>query len=334
MKPLVFDKATLKALSHCLLNVARTARQAEPEHLLRKSLLELQCLVPFRSAWWGECSDGLNGIHNRNWMHGRINLSASFAEEWNQLAPSDAFAAECVRDLGSVVRISGYADPVHEITLFTQRYDLFHSMAITLRLPGSGLLFFVALYRGKYATKFDDNESVLFTEFFSHLLHHWEICVQDVKNVFDSAATGSFERFALANACGDLVYVGKQLGAAIHEAHPQWVGSRLPLEIQVALQKVPRVISMGQCGVTLQPYGALIALVMDNGPRKAALPPRERTVAILYSQGQSYKVIAKQLNLSPSTVRTYLRNAYLQLGVRNKIELGIAMHCSAAYGYP
>jgi DNA-binding CsgD family transcriptional regulator len=46
---------------------------------------------------------------------------------------------------------------------------------------------------------------------------------------------------------------------------------------------------------------------------------------MLYAQGHSYKEIARLLGLSPATVRTYLRSVYIQLGVRNKIELGGAL---------
>lgn len=331
LKPLAFDFATLQSLSACLLAMARAARQANPERLLHESLLALRASVPFRSAWWGECSDGQADAPRRNWLHGRINLSESFAQEWNRLAATDAFAAASMRNCGMVVRFSGHEDPVPEVSAFSRRHDLFHAMALTMALPDSGLMFFVALYRGEESRAFDDNEGALFTEFATHLMHHWQACVQDV---LGSASTKSFEGFALTDACGDLLYVGKRIGAAIHEAHPDWAGSRLPVDMLAALRQVPSAISIGGCGMTLQPCGALVALALDDGNRQAVLPPRERTVAILYSQGQSYKVIAKQLNLSPATVRTYLRNAYLQLGVRNKIELGAALHATSAHGYP
>lgn len=331
LTPLTFDLVTLQALSACLLAVARAARQPHPERLPREALLALRASVPFRSAWWGECSDGQADTPRRNWLHGRINLSESFAQEWNQLAASDAFAAASMRNCGAIVLNSGHEASVPEVSAFSQRHDLFHRMALTMDLPGSGLMFFVALYRSEESRAFDDNEGALFAEFAAHLVHHWQACVQDF---LGSASIKSFEGFALTDACGDLLYVGKRLGAAIHQAHPGWGGSRLPVDMLAALRQVPSAISVGGCGLTLQPCGALVALALDDGSRQAVLPPRERTVAILYSQGHSNKVIAKQLNLSPATVRTYLRNAYLQLGVCNKIELGAALNASSAHGYP
>ena len=179
LKPLAFDFATLQALSACLLAVARARQQADPERLLSDALLALRALVPFRSAWWGQCSDGQGGAIPRNWLHGRINLSASFAQEWNQLAARDAFAAASMSNCGTVVRFSGHDDPVPEVTAFSQRHDLFHVMALTMELPGSGLMFFISMYRSEASRAFDDNEGALFAEFATHLVHHWQACVQD-----------------------------------------------------------------------------------------------------------------------------------------------------------
>jgi DNA-binding CsgD family transcriptional regulator len=50
------------------------------------------------------------------------------------------------------------------------------------------------------------------------------------------------------------------------------------------------------------------------------------SAATLYAHGRSYKEIASSLGLSPATVRTYLRSAYTQLGVKNKVELIAALH--------
>ncbi len=326
-KPVAFDLATLRTFSACLLAMADVAREVGPERLLHEALQSLRLIVPFRSAWWGECSDEQADASPRNWVHGHINLSASFGQEWNRLAKNDEFAHESMRKLGVVVRVSGHETPWPEVSAFSQRHDLYHVMAMTVELPGSGLMFFVALYRGETAPAFDDSESALFAEFFVHLLHHWRLRVQDL---LGRVAAQSSDGFGLADSHGDLFYLGNRLGAAIHKAYPGWAGSRLPVELVLALRQVPAAISLGGRGLTLQPSGALVALSLDGARRQALLAPRERSAAMLYSRGHSYKVIARLLDLSPATVRTYLRNAYLQLGVRNKIELGTALQASSS----
>ena len=71
------------------------------------------------------------------------------------------------------------------------------------------------------------------------------------------------------------------------------------------------------------PQGTVLLLSGPSGCGKSTLrlSPREQRVAFLFASGLTYKQISKQLALSPATVRTYLRNAYIRLGVSNKTQL-------------
>jgi DNA-binding NarL/FixJ family response regulator len=46
--------------------------------------------------------------------------------------------------------------------------------------------------------------------------------------------------------------------------------------------------------------------VAEKGPKPEHLSSRERQIAEAYSTGQSYREIAGQLFIAPSTVRTHL----------------------------
>ncbi|MCP5083326.1 MAG: GAF domain-containing protein [Alphaproteobacteria bacterium] len=59
----------------------------------------------------------------------------------------------------------------------------------------------------------------------------------------------------------------------------------------------------------------------EQGQATEALSKREQEVADAYAAGQSYKEIARELGLSPTTVRSHLRTVYSKLGVTSKIEL-------------
>jgi DNA-binding CsgD family transcriptional regulator len=317
-----FDLATLRNFSQCLMSMTSAPREVNPERLLRHALQSLRLIVPFRAAWWGECSDSMTNLPPRNWMHGHINLSASFSQEWNHLAERDEFARDSMRQLDTVLRCSGLDDTWPDVSAFSTQHDLGHIMALTTELPGSGLLFFVSLYRSESAPPFSDSESALFAEFVAHLKHHWRVRVREF---LKHTTLPSSDGFGLADSCGDLFYLDKPLGEAIHQTYPDWVGSRLPRELVTAMRQIPGTVSLAGRGLTLQSCGELVVLSLDGASRRDVLTPRERSVAMLYSRGHSYKEIARLLTLSPATVRTYLRNAYLQLGVRNKVELGIAL---------
>ncbi|MEL7469867.1 MAG: GAF domain-containing protein [Pseudomonadota bacterium] len=59
----------------------------------------------------------------------------------------------------------------------------------------------------------------------------------------------------------------------------------------------------------------------DGGLATDLLSKREREVATAYASGASNKEIARDLGLSPTTVRSHLRTVYSKLGVTSKIEL-------------
>lgn len=59
------------------------------------------------------------------------------------------------------------------------------------------------------------------------------------------------------------------------------------------------------------------------------LSRREREVAAAYATGASYKEIARDLGISPQTVRTYLGIIYRKLGVSTKVALAQALAIEA-----
>lgn len=315
----VTSMATLAAFNRCVLQLGRLARDRGASRFIADGLHAFSQLVPFASAWWGEMSASGFQVPPKNWMHGRINLPESFAAEWHMGAGTDSFSHATLSQPGEVVRESGYDGLDEVVGAFAQRHDLYHAMCITFELPESGLMFFVCVYRGQLGPVFDDAHSLLFSAFCDHLLQLWRFQVQDMIR-FDTG-NGATD-FAIARMDGSLLYVGATLCAAIQRELPQWSGSMLPSQVTTQLPNAPCVIRLGRCALTLSPNAGHVILSLETQPRGAMLAPRERTAAMLFAAGHSYKEIAKMLALSPATVRTYLRNCYLQLGVKSKVELG------------
>lgn len=265
-------RQTLEDFSRGLLALDRLlALGASPSKLMREGLALLRTLVPFDAAWWGECSGGIDGMAPNNWLSGHINLSADFAREWNRICASDRFANESMQRLGTVVSSVGYADPEPSVEAFARRHDLYHVMAITRALPGSGLLQFVSLYRYRASPDFEPAHRVLFEHF------------------------------------------------------PHWNGTQLPDGLALAVRQPSAALKLGGRRLDTRRCGDLVLLSLAPQRRRALLPPREMSVALLYADGQSHKEIARETGLAPATVRTYLREAYLRLGVSDKVALSRAL---------
>jgi DNA-binding CsgD family transcriptional regulator/GAF domain-containing protein len=65
----------------------------------------------------------------------------------------------------------------------------------------------------------------------------------------------------------------------------------------------------------------------DAGAKE--LSSREREVASAYVNGESYKEIARTLDIAPATVRTHLRTVFRKFGVTSRTELAQAMGARA-----
>jgi DNA-binding CsgD family transcriptional regulator len=65
----------------------------------------------------------------------------------------------------------------------------------------------------------------------------------------------------------------------------------------------------------------LIVADPSGAPDWARLTPREREVAELIAKGLSNKEAARELTVSPATVRDHLSNIYRKTGLRNRVEL-------------
>lgn len=317
---------TLQAFNRCVLQLASLAREEGGSHFIADGLQAFRQLVPFASAWWGEMSGGATSSAPQNWMHGRIDLGESFALDWSQVAGLDSFALDTLATHGRVMRDSEFTDPVEAVNDFARRYDLYHLMSISFELPESGLIFFVCLYRGQHEAAFSASEEGLFAAYCEHLLQLWRFQVQDMIRV--DTGNGASD-FGVARMDGSLLYVGARLCEAIEREVPGWNGSVLPAEVIAQLSKVPCVMRLGRCALTLSPNADHVILSLEASSPGVVLAPRERTAAMLFAAGHSYKEIARILSLSPATVRTYLRNCYSQLGVKSKVELGSVLRSPA-----
>ncbi len=59
---------------------------------------------------------------------------------------------------------------------------------------------------------------------------------------------------------------------------------------------------------------------MRNPNERSALSEREKEIFQLLTYGKLNKEIAHELNISTDTVKKHLKNIYLKLGVRNRVE--------------
>jgi DNA-binding NarL/FixJ family response regulator len=317
-----FGRPVLEAFSAQLLALDRLGMAPSPSRLMSEGLAGLRSLVPFDACWWGECSGGIDGLAPRNWLSGCIGLSAEFAREWNRIGASDCFARESMDRLDTVVWRSGCVDSVPAVEAFARRHDLCHVIAITRALPGSGLLQFISLYRHSASRPFEPVHHLLLEQFSAHLMQRWSARVAALVGA-SGPSTGDLH--ALVDRSGEFVYLGARFARLLHERFPLWEGPQLPPDLWETLHRVPGVCKLGKRRLVTQVCGELQLISLAPCRHATLLPPRQMCVALLYADGHSYKEIARETGLTPASVRTYLQEIYLRLGVSDKVALSRAL---------
>lgn len=84
------------------------------------------------------------------------------------------------------------------------------------------------------------------------------------------------------------------------------------LEILIDEQKGKFIISEDSISEIIQYYN-----LSDNNSELIGITPAEKNILTLLVNGQSYKLIAYNLNISIETVKTHIRNIYRKLEVNN-----------------
>lgn len=322
-----FDHRHLAFYNQLILRILSPAAPLDPDLWLRAAISELQQLIPFDSAWWGQVRPAEDGQLAKNCMHGSLGLRPDFAQDWNRLAQCDDFARRSMTQLGSAVVHNSTpedeADIDPAVLAFCRKHGIHHCLAITLSFQQSGLQFFVCVYRQAERSGFNSAEGFWLEQFGPHLLHGW---IQVLQRLYAThSVSKSWREQALASTSGRLVYIGSQLSRLLDSDYQDWQGGVLPKALVPMTRPSAAHATLGsRAQVLSRPCGRFTRIsIFDK--TESALSPREIKAAWCYAQGQSYKEAARTLGVTPATLRTYLQTAYRHLGVKNKVELLAAL---------
>lgn len=111
---------------------------------------------------------------------------------------------------------------------------------------------------------------------------------------------------------------------------PGWQGPTLPQGMLDALTRGKERFVGNRLVAHFVPAQGLVMVTIYERSRFDDLAPREMSVAQAYARGRSYKEIAKDLQISPTTVRFHLRTIYEKLQIGSKAELASQLASTAA----
>ena len=317
----------LACFSALVLAWQRLAVEAPPEGFRGAALALLEPQVALASAWWGIANPLAGQVSvMQGYLH---HLPPAFIEDWWGIADVDALARRCAEQPGVTVLDDGEGPANPAETAFDARYDLHSALSTLLPDESTGLYNFVSLFRGEAQPVFSEGERQLVELLVPHLVQaeqtHWRLAL---RRQFSAAG----EHQAQVDEAGYLQNASPDFCHLLLREFPAWPGGPLPSPLQPLWQAGQGQWQGQWIEVGIEPLaagadGSRITLRSRIGH---GLTRREETIARAYATGDSYKEIARQLGLSPATVRGYLRDCYLKLGVSNKAALGGVFQRGAA----
>jgi len=182
----------------------------------------------------------------------------------------------------------------------------------------------LSLYRPARDEAFTRRDMAIVDALMPHLVEalgiNREISVARGCNIEAKASRG--HAFALIDRNGVFLHCGQRFVELLRLEWPDWYELNVPCSLLSAVQRSQSAeIAEGRVRIFARPFGDAILLSGRKAAPLERLSPQELVIAREFGVGKSYKVIARDLQLAPATVRNVLQRTYRKLDIDNKAAL-------------
>lgn len=309
-----------------LLELYRLARTVPLPDFQRQALDAISARFDFDSAWWGMASfpDG-----QELEVHASLpyRLPASYPSLWDAIKQEDTIAQAVMAAPGTTVNFGRkqlYASP--GLASLMARFGIVHCLCTVTLLPELNLMCFTSLYRLEGKPAFSENErrymQLLMPHLTAALTSNWMLHLERARAFRAKHGPGSMVGTALAvvDRRGMLYVADQGLSELMRREWPNWSGPLLPEVLMDHLRA--RTPFRGQrLAARFHAVADLWMVDLRASTGTQRLSPREAEIARRFSEGASYKEVAKALDIAPATARHHLREIYRKLEVSDKAEL-------------
>lgn len=310
----------LQAFSTLTLDLQRLAQHQEIEHFQHLALARLSQLLAFDSAWWGRSAviEGLPQEHSSCLYH----LPPGYLVDWQSIRHLDVTVGRVHATPGQAV-IVDMRDPDNGSALnwLGQRHGLGELLCVIHIDPQTHLSDHLTLYRKPGAPRFSADDCVLLNNLMLHLVA--AVSANQIRTLVAMRETLTSPRSLALAVCdprGVLQCAERGFIDLLLSEWPRWNGPTLPVPLD----------ERGHEGKHIQIQASAVGdqwlLAARINRTLPQLSPRENDVAQGFGEGKTYKEVARDLGLSPNTVRHHLRAIYTKLGVKDKARIAHLVH--------
>ncbi len=277
----------------------------------------LQQVIPFDGAVWG------TGHVSTQTFHTQTNIEVPeeiFDQLKKHLAINPIFEKLLLNEGGAVDMRDVLSDKeFYSSELYLQCFKPFSIERILSSIhidERSGIFTLLSLYRFHRAECFTVKEKQIQNRLLYHLLSavsHRQLLALNEKSTTEYQPTKS----AICDGKGIYHCVDPSFLDIIDSYISQPTKQKFPFTIN----NNQRIFTEGNLQFEQQKLGDLYRLTVRVKNQLDQLSEREKQVVKGVCQGRTFKQIAQELTLSPSTVSNHLYRIYLKLGIHNRSEL-------------
>jgi len=311
----VNDNDRLALFSELVFDLYQMARKVPYDQFQQAVLDELSSVVNFQSAWWGRSDVSMS---RPRYLHSAFlyQLPDEYLDDWALIQNDDTTIERAFDQPRKAVSLDLTNDPSisQELVSLGAKFG-FNQIACVMQFEEvMSNTRHLSLYR--QGEVFGADELQLIENLMPHLIAALEM--NQIRNTY-MTVLGADNTLPVAMAVtspdGLLQTAEPSFIAALRKEWPSWHGPRLPFSILTACHRGMTL------NIDIKKTEEHCLLLVRPSDVIESLSERELHVARLFSFGSTYKDIASQMELSPHTVRYYLRNIYAKLNVNRKADL-------------
>lgn len=310
----------LGALSGLTLTLHRGADAPCSEDYRAWGLRQLQGELPFDSGIWadGRVENGAPEIHSA-YLHNR---PMQMLADYETVKSQDAFFQESVRNPRRAAAMEPLRMSLPEhVVAYLQKWKVWQVLTMLTSDPLTGLLTSIAIWRDNCDRPFSESERLFFEQVHPHLIESY--AVSRIRQLVRAALPTNAESYSSAavDASGCLQVVSSDFVQLLLDEWPDWRGPLLPADLK-HLMETKGGPHVGRCIVAKSIQAGEAVLLQVRWKRPAdELTARESEIAEGFARGMTAKQVARELGVSPETIRSHLAVIYKKLRVKNQTQM-------------